>query len=202
MYGVNVSKYITQDIPVIHIHEVDSTFEPEAFGGDCDDIENETYVLETVVDTDHHRKWSLGPSAEVYVAGFIAKRWSGKYDLGSKTSEFPKLLPSRLDQFPWLKKLSKGGLMVPHDEWLHDFRLFDAAFIEFHGDKIDKRPKVIDRFASVLQSQFGKKYAYEIYQYFAKFRTLMRIKTLNNRSLKADQYKVIRHWKQLSQHQV
>ena len=92
--------------------------------------------------------------------------------------------------------------MVPHDEWLHDFRLFDAEFIEFHGTKIDQKPRVIDRFVSVLKSKFGTKYDNEIYEYFAKFRTNMRIKSLNSKSFKKADFKIVRHWKQLSQHQV
>ena len=57
---------------------------------------------------------------------------------------------SEVEKFPWLKIISRGGLFVPKDDWLDDFRRFEAAFIEFNGDKMDKGERVIDRFAEKL----------------------------------------------------
>ena len=90
--------------------------------------------------------------------------------------------------------------MVPTDDWLDDFRRFEAEFIAFHGDDVDKGEKVFDRFRDVLKRRFGDKYPTEMYAFFSKFRTCNRVKFLNKKLVKEEQVHVVRHYRQLGQH--
>ena len=194
-----VSKSVTRDIPVVHIHEieVDDTV-PEEDLSEVYTEQEEVLVYESEIDSDHYHKWNLGSQVEAYVAGYFAKKFP-KLNLGKNISEFPTIDDDRLEKFPWLKLISKGGLMVPTDDWLDDFRRFEAEFIAFHGDEIDKGEKLFDRFRDILKEKFGDKYPTELYALFSKFRTCNRVKSLNKKIVQEQQVHVVRHHKQLGQ---
>ena len=180
-----VSKFVTKDIPVADVYELE---EDEAVPVVIEEgVVTTVEVRDVYVDTDRLHKWNFGSQAEKFVAGYFAKRLEEKLDLdlGTKTSEAPQC---DLDNSPWLRLISKGGLYVPHQDWMDDFRKFEAEFQAYHGKNIRRHGKIIDKFASILESKYGDKYDKSVYKFFAKFRTCMRVKTLNRlESLKPGQ---------------
>ena len=193
-----VSKFVTKDIPVAYVYEL----EDDATIPDCE--YGSTIMTGEIPDVrahadDYHRT-NLGSQIEAYVAGYFAQKFKDKYDLGVKKSELTDEDQEHLDKFPWLKLLAKGGLYVPHQEWLDDFRQFEAEFTDFHEADINRGAKIIDRFASQLESKFNDKYDKSLYKSYAEFRTHMRIKSLNKKSINSgSDVTVVRRYKQLGQ---
>ena len=193
-----VTKFVTKDIPVAHVYELDEN-------DTIPDAEHGSIVLtgeipDVRAHAENYEQFNLGAQAEAYVAGYIAKKFKDKFDLGVKTSEVSELAQESLDKFPWLKMISKGGLYMPHQEWLDDFRRFEVEFNAFHGVNLDRGEKIFDRFAEVLEKKFKDKYGKELYKFYAKFRVCMRVKSLNRQTLHSgSNVTVIRDAKQRGQ---
>ena len=123
------------------------------------------------------KKWDKSYQGLTYLAGRIARKFRDKYpDLGWKTSETSFYEDTGL--YTWLYSVSKGGLTRPSDDFMNDVEKFEKLFNEFHGDDVDRKCRVLDRFTKVLVDEFGKKYDLKIYQFFTKARTYIRIKAL------------------------
>ena len=197
-----VSKFVTRDIPVAHVYELDD----DETIPDCEN--GSTVITGVIEDVEAHaenfHKSNLGSQIEAYVAGYIAKHFRKEFDLGVKTSEVAEVDKEQLEKFPWLKMVAKTGLYMPHDEWLKDFRQFEVEFFKFHEGDLDRGKLVIDRFADLLEKKFGDKYDKSVYAFYAKFRTCMRVKALNKKSLHSGSAVTVvkhttRHYKQLGQ---
>ena len=62
---------------------------------------------------------------------------------------------------------------------MKDIEKCEDLFNEFHGEEdIDRKSRVLDRFAKVLENHFGSKYDKKLYMFFAKARTYIRMKAL------------------------
>ena len=198
-----VTKSVTKNIPVAYVHELNADDDiPDFENYDDDGIVVTTFDIPEIdldVQREYRETWSLGSQMEVYVAGYFAKK-NKEYKLGTKTSEIAEIDPDRLKKFPWLRMISKGGLYAPNDEWLEDFRKFEQEFIDYHKDGIRKEDWVINNFAKVLESKFCNKYPKALYMKFAKFRTTMRIKSLNKKGITGE-VMIIRDGKQKGQFQ-
>ena len=99
--------------------------------------------------------------------------------------------------------VSKGGLTVPNEKFLDDGQKFEADFLNFHKDEMDRGEYVIDRFTSLLVKKYGQIYKKDLLYLFAKTRTFIRFRYLCN-LLKAKQSekqsKGTRDYKQTAQH--
>ena len=192
-----VSKIVTNDIPLAEIHEIENLdMIPEV--NDVQDGPHETIMQDIDIDTDIYHAWHLGSQAERYVAGYFAGKFS-KLNLGTKTSECPTLEESDFEKNPWLKLIARKNLMDPTEEWWTDFRSFEAEFIEMHGNDADRGERVIDRFTAKLEEKFKDKYPKELYASFSKFRTCMRVKSLNKKNVRELLFQVVRHHRQMGQ---
>ena len=179
-----VTKVVTKDIPMIaRVYEIDTE-------DDIPDFENYDGEVTTTtiseVDIDAHREyqqhWELESQTIIYVAGWFAKK-NKEFKLGAKTTL---------------------GLYEPTEEWLEDFRKFEQEFINYHESEIKQEDWVIDNFAKVLESKFGDKYPKVLYKKFSKFRTTMRVKALNKKTMSGKVMVVssVRDHKQMGQHTV
>ena len=154
----------------------------------------------------HHQKFSqetdfrdCDSQGLAYISGSLAKKFQKKYPhLGTKSSNLPFCEKSLA---PWVIHLSKGGLIVPSDEFLHACSNFEQEFLKFHGEEIDQKPDVFNRFHSVLVTKFGDNWPSEVLMLFARTRTFIRIKALNHQLKVQEAQAKLRKLKQLGQHQ-
>ncbi len=111
-----------------------------------------------------------------YVAGFIAKKFPLRTELGVKTVD------ASASSCSWIMWKSNGGLRVPSEEFLEACRKFEAVFQTFHSthkNGIDQDCNVIIRMSDVLHEKFPS-WPKEVLEFFARTRTFIRIKHLNN----------------------
>jgi hypothetical protein len=114
--------------------------------------------------------------------------------LGAKTGD----LAFHVDtSAPWILHLSRGGLMLPTEEFLEAFNGFEECFHVFHGATVDKKPDVFKRLHSMLERNFKDRWPSDVLMLYARVRTFIRIKALNSR-LKLEE--ATRNMKQLAQH--
>ena len=111
-----------------------------------------------------------------YIAGYLAFKFKHQYpDLGIKTSEECNLQQVNSH---WITALSRGGLMKPSDSFLQTVRLFEAEFLKFHGEEINRSLSVVTKFAENLESKFPDVPA-DVIKKFSRLRTFVRLKDLN-----------------------
>ena len=136
-----------------------------------------------------------------YICGFLARKLGSKYPfLGNKSCED---INRNEIATPWIKHLSNGGLIVPSDVFVAACGGFEKEFNTFHNkhkNGIDQNPNAISRMNDVLMRAFPS-WPEDILLLFAKTRTFIRMKYLNNQ-LKAGGAKAqIRQLKQVGQFQ-
>ena len=68
--------------------------------------------------------------------------------------------------------------MKPSDSFLQTVRLFEAEFLKFHGEEINRSLLVVTKFAKVLESKFPDVPA-DVIKKFSRLRTFVRLKDLN-----------------------
>lgn len=72
-----------------------------------------------------------------FLAGYIAYRARKyNYSLGPPTGQMlsiPSTTPAT--NIGWIEKLSRGGLLVPSNEWMDKLKQFELMFNEFHGQE-------------------------------------------------------------------
>ena len=111
-----------------------------------------------------------------YVAGYIASKFIKKYpELGQKTSEF--LLFERTTS-PWISSLSKGGLVLPSEEFLSKIYQMEIIFQAVHSDTISGECNVIKKLSKLLKRDIPS-VPEEVLNKFAKTWTFIRLKFLN-----------------------
>ena len=90
------------------------------------------------------------------------------------------LAPEFLDEFPWLKAISRGGLCVPNTIFVDYLREMEDEFDVFHGkpDGIDLEKDVFNRMAKILYDKYTDVPRKVILKY-VRFRTFVLIKWLN-----------------------
>ncbi|CAB4056425.1 unnamed protein product [Lepeophtheirus salmonis] len=142
------------------------------------DIHHEVHVDSAINhQLDQFKKWDLNFQGLSYVMGVIAHKMKLLYpDLGKRQSG---IYLNDHGLTPWIYHLSRGGLMVPSDYFLRDYKVFDQKFKEFHIPLLDRHPKVIERFCQVLEESFGGKYDKAVLNLFANTRKMIRIRYLN-----------------------
>jgi hypothetical protein len=116
-----------------------------------------------------------------YIAGYVAFRLrSSQPQLGIKlvsSTSYSGVKPS------WIEWLSRGGLMMPTDEWLQQAQQLEAEFQTFHGSSIRKSYGVTRGFSIQLSMKYPS-IPLSAIQCFIRTRTFIRIKE-QNRSLQA-----------------
>ena len=142
-----------------------------------DNIEEDLGIQESL-EIRHFKKWDKSYQGLTYLAGRIARKFMDKHpDLGSKTSD--TAYHESTGVYTWLYSVSKGGLIQPSNDFMKDIEKCEELFNEFHGEEdIDRKSRVLDRFAKVLENHFGSKYDKKLYMFFAKARTYIRMKAL------------------------
>ena len=95
--------------------------------------------------------------------------------------------------------LSKGGLSIPSSKLVNILGNFEAEFQQFHGDTIDKKPQVISCFHRYLCDAYNVGLDSKVIFCYAKLRTFIRIKALNDNIKLNFARAQIRKYKQLSQ---
>ena len=154
------------------------------------------------------RKWDKSYQGLTYIAGRVARKFMPKYPhLGKKTAE--KAFHDDVGIYSWLYSVSKGGLILPDDDFMKDIEKFEDLFNDYHGPDINRESRVLDKFAKILKEHFGSKYDEQIYFFFAKARTHIRMKFMSHEvrrkkaeRLAAKKLKMLTHrtYKQLAQH--
>jgi hypothetical protein len=123
--------------------------------------------------------WDCSGQGLAYVAGYIAKKFSVKYEfLGSRTNTVP-YFDTRASVMPWIFRISRGGLVAPSIEFFKACKEFEEAFQNFHGKNIDSEPDVMNRLLHIFESKFS--WPTEVMLLFIKARTFIRIKALNQK---------------------
>ena len=113
------------------------------------------------------------------VAGWLAYACRKKHPLlGSLTSRTPQQI---LDNFPWLSRISRGGLRVPMPWFLELVRSWEVEFDRFHGGKlkISHEPGVIKNYWERLKALGSDSLLDEVKLKYATFRTHARMNYLN-----------------------
>ena len=84
---------------------------------------------------------------------------------------------------------------------LEDFKKFEEEFFKYHKGGIRKEEDwIINNFAKVLELRFADKYPKALFMKYARFRTFMRIKTINRKS-NTGEVQIVRDHKQKAQFQ-
>ena len=137
-----------------------------------------------------------------YICGFLARKLGSKYPhLGYKSCEEDSVRNEI--STPWIKHLSNGGLIVPSDVFMLACSDFEREFVRFHGSHpngIDQDFNVISRMHSQLVKTFPS-WPEDILMLFAKTRTFIRIKYLNNQLKSGGGKNKLRQLKQTGQFQ-
>ncbi|CAL1278868.1 unnamed protein product [Larinioides sclopetarius] len=68
-----------------------------------------------------------------YLAGYIAHKYR-KYDRSLAIPSGQSLAVSSKEK-TWIEVLSRGGLLIPTDEWFEQIKKFEETFIEMHDKK-------------------------------------------------------------------
>ena len=116
-----------------------------------------------------------------YVAGWLAQHFKDEDDCEwLRLGPTDHLPPEFLDEFPWLKAVSRGGLSVPNPTFVEQLKQMEADFDAFHDkpDGIDLDKDVFNRMAEVLYDKYADVPQKVILKY-VRFRTFVLIKWLN-----------------------
>jgi len=110
------------------------------------------------------------------VAGYVASKFLKKFpQLGQKTSDssvFEKTLS------PWIDALSKGGLVVPSEDFLCKVYQMEQIFRAVHGTNILGECNIIKKLSNLYIRELPS-LPEEVLKKFAKTRTFIRLKYLN-----------------------
>ena len=113
------------------------------------------------------------------VAGWLAHACRAKhYDLGTPTARTPAEV---MVNFPWLARISRGGLKVPEAWFLELVRQWESHFNSFHGGKlkVSHEKWVIKKQFKGLCAMSPNSGLEDVMLKFATFRLHVRIKYLN-----------------------
>ncbi|XP_035204443.1 uncharacterized protein LOC118179377 [Stegodyphus dumicola] len=113
-----------------------------------------------------------------YLAGYIAYR-GRKYDhsLGTPTEQLLHL-PSD-EHVGWIETLSRGGLLVPSEEWLKKISQFEVVFVSEHGkDGLSRNNNIMQTMCKKIAQKFPDVHN-EIIKIYVKTRTFIRLRYLN-----------------------
>ena len=133
-----------------------------------------------------------------YVAGYVAHSFlKERPDLGQKTTDISAFTPHTS---PWISALSRGGLVVPSEEFLAQIYKMEKMFISIHKDKVSLQQDVIKNFYKLLLSEFPDLPSALLKKY-ARTRTFIRIRHLNNQLKVEETTTATRKRKQLFQFQ-
>jgi 87kDa Transposase len=80
-------------------------------------IESEEDIIDNLLEVD----------GEEYLAGFMAKKLRQKFEYMGDYSY-------NVEKESYTKKLSLGGLIIPSDLWMKQFKTLEKYFIKYHGD--------------------------------------------------------------------
>ena len=167
----------------------DESEDDEDLGSDsCDDDNDDMDVQLTpppppaaVAEGNGKRQFDAVDQALKFVAGWLARCFKDDDDcewlwLGP-TDHLP---PEFLEEFPWLKAISRGGLSVPNPIFVDYLREMETDFDAFHDkpEGIDLEKDVFNRMAKVLYDKYPGVQRKVILKY-VRFRTFVLIKWLN-----------------------
>lgn len=111
-----------------------------------------------------------------YLAGYIAAKHIKDYpELGQKTCDMP-IFPK--SSAPWITALSRGGLVVPSDDFLAKIYAMEKVFHGMHGSEISPEKFIIKKLSARLADKFPSVPEVVVKKY-AKTRTFIRLKFLN-----------------------
>ena len=90
-----------------------------------------------------------------HCAGYVASKMRDR-DLGAPSSSFDRGDSMAPKEALSTHLLSAGGLTLPTENWLEQYRAMDLAFRAFHcqaPDRLSREPRVITRLTDVLCRQ-------------------------------------------------
>ena len=114
------------------------------------------------------------------VTGWLAYACRKKHpDLGTPTAQMP--LQQLMDDFPWLSRISRGGLRAPKLWFLEMVRAWEVQFDEFQGGKLKMShvPGIIKNFSKRLRRLHPDSDLDDVIKKYSTFRVHVRIKYLN-----------------------
>jgi len=132
-----------------------------------------------------------------YVAGYVAHFFLKDHpELGQRSAEIPVL---KKNTAPWISVLSRGGLVVPSENFMSQIYEMEKVFRLIHKDSISLQPKVISNFHKILVKKFPS-LPRNLLKKYARTRTFIRIRFLNSqlKSIENDK-NAARKRKQISQ---
>ena len=115
-------------------------------------------------------------SATAYVAGYVA-RGSGLGQPSSRTDE------DAVVETLWTRLRSVGGLTIPTEEFLREFRQTDKRFKAYHAGNqygMSRQPGVIRRLIQALRRRHARLPA-NVVRRFVRVRTFIRLRRTNRR---------------------
>lgn len=112
-----------------------------------------------------------------YLAGYIAHRCrSIDSSLGHSNEELK--VSSLESDNGWVEKLSRGGLIVPTDNWLNTIKELEVMFALFHGDSVSKERNVVQGLCRILSDKYPS-LSPEIIKLYVRSRMFIRIRQVN-----------------------
>jgi hypothetical protein len=153
--------------------------DPDRTAEESEQIENTVSSLddEPSPSTEVNRLSETEGDGLAYIAGWIAKKHKSSHpELGDYTyrvrEDHTYALPS------WIQQLSYGGLIEPSPEWCLDVSKMDKYFLEHHGDSFVKGRNVVKNLTDQLSAMFPS-LDKDVIKTFAKIRTIIRLRFLN-----------------------
>ena len=111
-----------------------------------------------------------------YVAGYVASFFLDKFpELGQKTSNSTTSLKN---SSPWITALSRGGLIIPSEQFMAQVYRMESIFKSIHANSISFEPKIIQKLHQVFLLEFPN-LSSDVLKKYARTRTFIRIKFLN-----------------------
>ena len=190
-HGLDVSRFVVEsDFDIV-------TEDPNLVP--TDSLPEMEFPIPSGDDEIHLREWDKTHQGLIYIAGRIARKFMDTHPhLGKKTSDFNQY--DDIGENTWLFTVSKGGLMVPSDEFMNDCEKFEAFFQEFHGPTdVYRGDRVIDKLVYILKENFDDKYDDKLYLFFVKARTYIRMKWMSVEAKKEKPGRTARSHRQMGQ---
>ena len=133
-----------------------------------------------------------------YVAGYVAHSFLLENpELGQKSCEIPAFKSTA----PWITALSRGGLVVPSEQFMKQIYEMEKVFVSIHKDSISYEKNIIKKFHKILVSRFPTLPS-PVLKKYARTRTFIRIRFLNcQRKVFEEERNSARKRKQLFQFQ-
>lgn len=124
---------------------------------------------------------TVDKDALLYISGYVAHKFRGKYDLGVAT----KNLNINNASHCWLNFISRGNLMYPNQNLLHTTTVLESEFNEMHSTSLADGKELFtilcNRTIAKLDDNLKATIPKEVILCLARTRTYIRLRDLNRK---------------------